>query len=211
MSSIQDVLQRRGIKGLTHFTRLENLDSILMHGIVPRSYLVNSATPINGILTDSLRLDGKDEYSCFSISFPNSQMFYHYRMKERSSKWVVIGLSAQVLVDKTESCLFYPQNAASKVMTDLEVDKFKGAKALEAMFSPFANTSKDPVDVQAEVMISDVIEPKYIGLVIFNDRNKMDEYQRNYPELKKRFSYHSEGQGFFAQRQYARNHGFTWI
>ena len=79
MSSIQQVIENRQIKGLVHFTRLENLVSILHNGIVPRSYLFDDNIPITGMVNDALRLDGKQHGSCFSISFPNWKMFYSYR------------------------------------------------------------------------------------------------------------------------------------
>lgn len=35
--TIQDVINKRNIKYLVHFTRLENLDNILKNGIIPRN------------------------------------------------------------------------------------------------------------------------------------------------------------------------------
>lgn len=89
--TIQDVINRRNIKFLVHFTRLENLDNILTNGIIPRNdmtdqfikpfdFLLNDKES-NGkyIYNDDYRYDGKCDYSCFSISFPNNLMFYRLR------------------------------------------------------------------------------------------------------------------------------------
>lgn len=35
--TIQDIINRRNINYLVHFTRLENLDNILRKGIIPRN------------------------------------------------------------------------------------------------------------------------------------------------------------------------------
>ena len=60
-------------------------------------------------------------------------------------------------------------------------------------------------------MISGVVEPKYIGAVIFGDMGLMNKYKMAYPNLASIFHFHQEGSGFFAQRDYARSRGFKGL
>lgn len=178
--AIKDILQRRGIKYLCHFTQLDNLDSILIHGLIPRVYLYNAefnsnpSLSIHGVFNDRFRLDGKPEAICLSISFPNSSMFYSLRCSNSSVKWAVIVLNAQVLIDK--DCAFYPTNAANSNVNSIPISNFQGEEALEQLFKTNGNRQnlleKDPTDVQAEVLVFDTIESDYIlGAVLMSDED----------------------------------------
>ena len=59
-----------------HFTRVANLPSIFENGLVPVS--MESQVPMER--TDPDRWDGRLDHLCFSLSFPNSPMFYSKRM-----------------------------------------------------------------------------------------------------------------------------------
>ncbi|MCW1274095.1 DUF4433 domain-containing protein, partial [Acinetobacter baumannii] len=63
MTSIQEVINKREIKSIFHFTRVENLNNILTNGIIPRNNLSNKTS----IFNDTVRADGKLDYSSFSI------------------------------------------------------------------------------------------------------------------------------------------------
>lgn len=110
--SIENILRERQIQYLCHFTRLENLESILTHGLIPRADLYNAefnpnpSLPIHSIFNDRHRIDGKPNANCLSISFPNSSMFYGLRCSNDTAQWAVIVLSARILIDK--KCAFYP-------------------------------------------------------------------------------------------------------
>ena len=71
--TIQQITQARKIPHLVHFTRLENLDSILNHGLLTRAEC--AARQIASVNTDTQRLDYQ-EAVCVSVSFPNYKMFY---------------------------------------------------------------------------------------------------------------------------------------
>lgn len=211
MSSIQQVIENRKINGLVHFTRLENLVSILQNGIVPRTHFSDGRTnPITGIVNDDLRLDGKKHGSCFSISFPNWQMFYKYR-QQQSTDWVVICILAQVLIDKEDKCAFFPKNAACASMVSLPLSVVKGHAALENMFSDCNQERgafllpKDTTDPQAEVMIFDVVEVDYIAAVVFSTEALKKKYIGLFPSFEDNFFVHSEGGGFFGKQEYIRN------
>ena len=178
--SIENILRERQIKYLCHFTRLENLESILTHGLIPRSNLYNAefnpnpSLSIHGIFNDRYRIDGKPDATSLSISFPNSSMFYGLRCSNSSVKWAVIVLNAQVLIDK--DCAFYHTNAANSNVNSIPISNFQGEKALEQLFKTNGNRQnllkKDPTDVQAEVLVFDTIESDYIlGAVLMSDED----------------------------------------
>lgn len=207
---IQKVIEKRGIKFLVHFTRLENLDNILRNGIIPRSDMKdefvnpcdflsddNKENSDKYIYNDHYRYDGKCDYSCLSINFPNDLMFYKLRIDNPNSKWAIIFLSTETLL--SYDCLFYPCNAASGDVSHQDISNYQGAKALDAMFQ---NNSNYPQDVQAEVMVKGIIEPKYIIGCAFSEQEYVDKYKAVYPNLE--FISHSNGQGFFGKREWTK-------
>lgn len=191
--TIQDVINRRDIKYLVHFTRLENLDNILTNGIIPRKEL--DKQQVNYVYNDQLRLDEKTNYSCLSIGFPNDLMFYTKRKNNPNSEWVIIGVSLEVLLNC--DCLFYPCNSASSNVSHKDISNFQGVKAFDEMFQ---NDLKHPQDIQAEVMVKGIIEPKYIKGCVFSEQKYVDEYSKKFPNLK--FILHPNGQGFFGKREW---------
>lgn len=66
---IKAIAQRRGVFQLVHFTRVENVESILDHGIKPVSQLINDNSTF--IRNDNMRLDNHLDAISMSISFPN--------------------------------------------------------------------------------------------------------------------------------------------
>ena len=195
--TIQDVINKRDIKFLVHFTRLENLANILTNGILPRNdlkdKLIHPFEFLWGdgdksgkyIYNDDYRYDGKCDYSCFSVHFPNSKMFFSLREKNKHSKWAVICFSSDILL-KYE-CLFYPCNAADGSVRNKDIKLFQGADALENMFFPEGRddflSDCDPTDVQAEVMIKGNISPTYIISVIINHEQETNKYRNLFPEF----------------------------
>ena len=135
--TIADILKNREIKYLCHFTRVENLESILTNGLYPRDSLFNKeynpdpSLRVAGIFNDSIRADEKTNAICLSIAFPNSKMFSSLRHEYQNGKWIerqgihwgVIVLSSRILLDK--NCAFYPTNAASNDVRFLEICHFQ--------------------------------------------------------------------------------------
>lgn len=207
--TIQDVIDRRNIEFLVHFTRLENLDNILSKGIIPRNDMedkfINPLASLLGnqnpkekyIYNDNVRLDGKCDYSCLSIGFPNDLMFYRLRVDNPNAEWTVIGISTEVLLD--HECLFYPCNAASNDVRYQNTENYRGVKAFDLMFQ---NDLSYPQDVQAEIMVKGVIKPKYIKGCAFSEKKYVDTYSEKFPKLK--FLLHPDGKGFFGKREWTK-------
>lgn len=66
-------MKNRNIKRICHFTNSKNLSHILndFKGIYATDFLLENYKDYN----DDLRLDGKTDYICCSIQYPN-QMFF---------------------------------------------------------------------------------------------------------------------------------------
>lgn len=176
-NAIKEIVTNRNIKWLVHFTHVNNLASILEHGIMPR-WETEKLMRLNGanfIFPDSVRADNKNA-SSLSIMFPNEKMLYHKRKQYPDDEWVFLLLKPDVLWEL--NCAFYPTNAASNGVRYKPVEELKTAVALEAMFADEVIkqttgkietisrthhlTSFLPTDVQAEVLVFDTILPKYI-------------------------------------------------
>lgn len=184
---IKDFIKKRRIVALAHFTQLENLDSILRNGLLSKEALAQKQISYN--YNDELRLEGKNDAICLSISFPNYKMFYKYRCSKKG-EWCVLELDPSILYEK--ECLFCISNAASSGelrRSDAEKMNISGLKKL--FYDPTFH--RDSVNLhtryttnpQAEVLVLDSIEPKYINGIHF-DRNhsKYKEFTLNYPKFK---------------------------
>ena len=219
---MKTVVEKRDIRYLMHFTQLENLDSILKNGLLPRSKLEEE----NIIYTfnDVDRLDAHlDSISC-SISFPNYKMFYRLRKTYSDSSWIIILINTSVLWEK--KCAFYHVNAARNDVRSIDPDKIGGEDALESVFNEYNDwlaiadkrlhklitiicgkakpirenlgiPDRFPTDPQAEVLVFDEVEPKYIEAVLTQSITPTNELERLYPDTlfkpnKSFFTYRSD-------------------
>lgn len=220
--SIENILRERQIQCLCHFTRLENLESILTHGLIPRSDLYNPVfnpnrnLRVSGLFNDTVRADNHPDATCLSISFPNSRMFSALRHECINGKWIekqgiywaVIVLKSDVLLKK--DCAFYPINAADSDVNSEEADNFKSLDSFRQMFEGSNKERefllpKDPTNVQAEVLVFDCIESSYIlGAVLI-----LDEHVNYFKEKFSSLIFFKHGYwGVFSDRFHARKNGF---
>lgn len=188
---IKDFIKKRRIVTLAHFTQVENLDSILNYGLLSKEELLKKNLSYNS--NDELRLEGKNNALCLSISFPNYKMFYKYRCS-KDGEWCVLELDPSILYEK--ECLFCINNAASSSelkRSDEEKMNISGMKKLFYDSTSSRDLSNLPIryttNPQAEVLVLNPIEPKYINGIHF-DRNhkKYKEFVSNYPKFKFKIS-----------------------
>lgn len=192
--SIESIIKERNITSLYHFTQIENLESILIHGLIPVNDLDRSNKYYK--YNDALRLDNHKNAICVSISFPNYKMFFKYR-KYDFDNWCVLELDPSILYKK--DCLFCLQNAASKDETKIEDKYKKGGVALDRLFYDEVyrkNLNLEPqftTNPQAEVLVLDTIEPNYIKSINFyTDKPKFNiaKYKNyNFYQDKELFTY----------------------
>ena len=190
---MQNEVKKREIEYLWHFTKIENINSILANGLVPRAILEtqNSAIGFN----DQYRLDGQKGANCLSIGHPNYKMFYSLRCQNPDQVWVVVAIKSEILWAK--DCAFCYENAASNSVTAIPLQQRKGLNAFRGMFDP-AEGKPDratlklpddcPTNPQAEILAFGVIEPQYIAGVITPTKAIEIDLKSKYPSFK--FLYH---------------------
>lgn len=208
-AEISSIIQSRDVKFLVHFTRSSNLASILDLGLVPRANLAKKVEAYS--VNDQCRWDGRTKYNCTSISFPNSQMFYSYMLADPSVKWPILLLRPQVMREK--ELLFCRHNAADARISSEPSANLRSADAFRGMFLEIDGCAArldqglkpcDPTDVQAEVLISGTIEPKYIGGVVFPDAATAEAFKH---KLGNRRSFVNGRDGLYGNRMYYRKYG----
>lgn len=203
-SEIRAVAEELRIPHLVHFTRCENLDSILRYGI--HSIASCDELGLEAIRNDRLRLDNQPNGISVSIAFPNYRMFYKYRQLEMQTDWAVLILSPEILWEK--ECGFYKNNAASSRVRHRLRDLTTTAHAFLEMFEggnlgrdDWLN-SYDPTDSQAEVMVYDTIEPHFIEAIAFETKANADRWADHVEGIETFFV--GRNKGLFATREHVR-------
>ncbi len=210
-SAMRALLHARRIPYLLHFTRIENLERILIDGIVPRAKLAAGDLVAN----DQVRDDGYTEASCLSIGFPNYKMFYKCQCNAPidCAGWAVIAIDPEALLD--QPCLFYPTNAAaseSRRQSQTDATALMGAKGLEGMFAePYSGLRNSlglpehyTTDPQAEVLAFDTIGPKNFTSVALYAATRRADVEAQVHEALPSLSI-LKGSGWFDCRN---DHGF---
>ncbi len=186
---IKEILVARGITRLYHFTRLINLESIVENGLLTREQIREQE--LKSAFSDNRRWDDHPNATCCcSIEFPNYKMFYVVRRNHGAYEWVVIEISPDILLEK--DCTFYPMNAAKSEFRNKDVNDFKGVEAFNAMFQERPRWTRAIAKIpesyttnpQAEVLVFDQIEPKYILGIYTDKQNIADEWNAKEPKME---------------------------
>lgn len=192
---------------LTHFTRAQNLPTIMQHGIYPLSRVAEIG--VGPEINDGIRLDGHRDGTSLSIAFPNSRMFYKYRKENPEVEWAVLGIQPSVLW--TKDCAFCRHNAADARISCKPLAQLKSLEAFIGVYEEIEGIQTrqeqrlkpcDPTDVQAEVLVFDVIEPGLIGAVAFEGAATRDAYQGLFENRQVLLT--GRDKGPFAARAYVR-------
>jgi hypothetical protein len=159
---IKNIIENRQIPTLFHFTPVENLESILTHGLIPREELDQKKIEFKP--TDDLRLDGIKAGICFSITKPNMGLLRR-KSNERENKIVVLECPANTLL--LYPFIAFPGNAAGgnfvKDQTE-NLDRYVGISGLRNLFlneelRKIRKMSIDePTDNQSEIIFLESIE-----------------------------------------------------
>ncbi|MDE0428330.1 MAG: DarT ssDNA thymidine ADP-ribosyltransferase family protein [Caldilineaceae bacterium] len=182
---IEKIVGNRGIEILCHFTRVENLSSILKWGLLGRSRLVEQRIPFERI--DHSRQDGCPEAVCLTISFPNYRLFYSKRGIFYGShgiddnQWVVLLFEAKLLWEL--DCAFCKYNAAHGSVRGLSLDSRREPESLASMFGDFPTHERPrnfpshyPTSPQAEVLVFDPVPISYLREIHFFDDDAYEEW-----------------------------------
>lgn len=185
---LKEIINARKIESLIHFTRIENLDSILQMGILPREMLETRAIPF--IYNDTMRADYMKSCTCVSIEFPNTWVMNNKMDMVPNSDWVLILLNIELLYEQRN---YYAEHNAATY----SVQKNLGAKCKPSDFETlFADNIKIekvsgeikdfkrnnlqaffPTSDQAEVLVEGAINPKFIDGVVFKTDYSMGKYE----------------------------------
>ena len=207
---MQAIALAKKIPFLVHFTRSENIPSIMKHGLIPVGIANNLG--IKPKINDQLRLDGRLNGTSLSISFPNGQLFYRLRKENPDVSWTVLAISTGVLWSK--DVLFCCHNAADNRISRVTSDALRQPETFEALFGDVDGLAKradqglrsfDPTDVQAEALVMEKIEPEFILGALFNDKETLEALSPHFG--KRKLILHRGQKGFFANRTYYRKFG----
>lgn len=203
---IQAILQNRKIEYLVHFTKMSNLQNILVNGLIARDKIDDGS--YFAFVNDPLRLDNHRDTISMSVSFPNYKMFFKYR-KMSSDNWVVLLFDAKLLLLK--KVYYCKHNAADRRIRGQKVEALMGAHAFSGMFDEIENMQSrqeqnlrinDPTDPQAEILVVGAIEPSYIRHICFEKHN-YDEcmwFKLAYPHFSAMM--HLNRKSMFSNRPY---------
>ena len=190
-AQIQQICHERGIKTLVHFTRVENLSSILQNGLLSREALETRGQQF--LFNDPNRNDGHKDAICLSISFPNYQMFCRIKDDKKKaneasdSQWVVLLLDGRVLWEL--KCAFCQRNAAHQTVRKIPLEDRKKPGALKGMFEDFYNIKHQdlqipnnyPTHPQAEILVFNQIPVRYINAVHFSGSTVLAQWRSDNP------------------------------
>lgn len=168
--SAYDILTRRGVTRLCHFTKLQNLTHIITcaDGILASSSIRQDTKNVN----DTARYDGELDFVCCSVQYPNS-WFLQKAMQNYPDKifseWVVLYIDLNILEYKNTK--FCPCNAsrANGAYISKNMDNIDSIFASTVSTFAYPRTSKMlsccPTDGQAEILIENNIPRKYIQAI----------------------------------------------
>lgn len=181
MSGYDEIIQKRDIKRLCHFTKSSNLPFILGDGKFEKNGILSTrqvkTSPILNAMDDK-RYDNKLDYVCCSVQHLNP-WYFGLRKKENGNdifhEWALLYIDPSVIDDTT---LFCPVNAATRRGAYIKQgeDAFRSLFNQEVKYTKSGNETQVryrksglPVnystDEQAEVLIKDKIPiEKIIGV-----------------------------------------------
>lgn len=195
--NIKKVIDKRKITQLLHFTRIENLYSIIEKGLVPVNKQIENS--IIAARNDTKRMENHKECTSLSIEFPNYKMLYMLKENNEGTKWVILGLKPELLVSENHKKYFCYTNAAS-LLPKVELDiSLRWSTKFEKMFEdPLvyedgvekerSNLIPDnfTTDPQAEILVDGLINNGFIKNVYFNSQNDLNYYIENHNNVKAR-------------------------
>lgn len=180
---IRKSAERREIRYLVHFTQLDNVPSILEHGLLSRRELDERGIPYRW--NDENRLDKALDAISLSISFPNYRMFFPLRKKNGEARWAVLMLDRSILWKY--KCAYYYTNAASGELRDEWRGDLQSPEAFERVFaSEIEGRSRAKeilkyeyytTDPQAEVLVFQPIPPERVFAVCVENYEDLESLE----------------------------------
>ena len=171
-----EMLKKRGVSRLCHFTKLQSLTHILAteEGIVASGSIQQDTKNIN----DSVRYDGELDHVCCTVEYPNS-WFLKSAITANVDKvfrdWVVLCIDLEVLlVRKAKFCECNASTAHGRYIKDnFELVDQIFAERVASFCYPRTSSMLPccPTNGQAEILIQDNIPRQYISKIIVGNDN----------------------------------------
>lgn len=167
--SFSEILLNNNIYYLTHFTNIENLESILINGIKSVQYM--KTHKIKYSHNDEYRFDNQLNLISISLNEINYKMLYKRKKKNNNqiNSWVILKLKTCLLDDKKDKVYFCKENAAS---TEINVILKRNSKELNTndALTKMLRSS----DNQKEILVEETIETYYIESIIVENIRDYD-------------------------------------
>ena len=179
---IKEEIEKRNIQFMIHFTNGNNVKSILQHGILSRNAL--NRLDLKYDYTDENRFDYERDYISTSITNPNEYMLNKAVEERRISNPVLLFLDPSLMYDPEIESIFYVTNAATRKMQnrsgkDYEsfIDMFCDNLLIELfddarIHSRRYKQANETTDIQAEVLIKDMIPVRFIKKLYYINEKK---------------------------------------
>ncbi len=194
-----DILNKRDIRHMYHFSPISNVESILDTGLYSRQKCQEEDIEIE--YTDENRFDGELNKISTSISFPNYRM--RFSLERQGYNLVIYDINPRILLSKLDT-QFYRTNAANAIFKNIDKRTLTTNEAFEGLFTEvnrepglYRNYTTDP---QAEVLIDTEIPDYFIDGIITK------YYDRDIEELcgQKRLRYEVNSTLYSYRSDYAR-------
>ena len=178
-------IKDRKIQFLTHFTRLENLASILTYGLLPADML-KAEGRTNFVKYNSPALPGIWQNAIsFNISFPNYRLFYNLQ-EQRGYDWVVLVFDINLLLQQPFYYFIYPAaNLINTPIFESEISpKLQSFEAFETLFADSENVRRAflqipdsyPTHPQSEVLTFQPVSLNSLLEVHFYNEYKFNQW-----------------------------------
>lgn len=175
---IKQFARARGITHFVHFTNIENVDSILCYGLLTRSCMDEKQLSYH--YNDAYRYDYLLNSISLSVMFPNYKMFYKLRDEQSNTRWAVLFLSAEEVLNY--DCVFCKTNAANSEISTIPVCQRKGLSAFQEMFYERQDITREELrlpdyyttDPQAEILVCNNISPNLIQSISVENDTDLD-------------------------------------
>ena len=183
--NIRQFIKKIKLNCLTHFTRAENLKSILQSGILPPSIL-SSNKAFASVQRNSVTLP--PEWSglvSLNLSFPDYKLFNQLQ-NHMPSDWVILLLDPRVILDFP--CYFFSGRALDFIEQSTLPGQFLGnyqsSSDLKALFDDREDVKRKDLDIPAfyptdptsEVLSFFPIAPSYITQIYFPNDYKFNQW-----------------------------------
>lgn len=204
---IEPLVHKRKIRDLIHFTQLDNLDSILRHGVCSQKTIKDARNAIKAKVNDFERWDMRKDCVNVSIEFPNVWLLKQYKKKAPNAHWVVLVLSTELLYEQDN---YYAYHNASTREISSKLQNLCKPEDFEAMFAdrftvhlrndnnrPFDRNELTGIDYlptsdQAEILVRGTISPKFIKRIIFSDEADMNAFRHSHEKCNIDVGYNSD-------------------